>query len=313
VIAGSWPVPGKKARAGSHMELLSAVRALPDPGVDGTADTPMGRFVWLARRTDSPPTPAKAVPAPSVELVNRARLDVEALVAARQAAEERMARPFGRTASAEAHAALEQVLADRQREKDEEGWRAPPGASGGRYATWVGAAVHWVFEALPLDRPADAALRDMEGALEAWVRWHVPAAGIPVVLAEARNVLVRFGASPLAGRWAAIARHVVGREVPLLMPPAGSDAVGYLSGQIDLLYRDPVEGDLVVVDYKTDHVTSDEELLVRAAVYASQCRTYSQGVREALDLDRWPRWELWFLRPGRVVLGCLDRDDLRLE
>ena len=313
VIAGNWPVPGKKAPAGSHMELLAAAGALPDSGEDGTADTPLGRFVWLAHRADSPPTPARAVPAPSKELVTWARLDVEALVAARQVAEVRMARPFGRTASAEAHAALELVLADRQREEDEEGRRRPPGAPGGRHATLVGAAVHWALEMLPSDRPAEAAVRDMDGALGAWVRWHALDAVAQEVLDEARSVLARFGTSPLAERWAAIARHVVGREVALLAPPTGTEAVGYLSGQIDLLYRDPVDGGLVVVDYKTDHVTTGEELLARAAVYASQCRTYAHGVREALGLAEWPRWELWFLRPGRIVLGGSDREDLTLE
>lgn len=224
-----------------------------------------------------------------------------------------MARPFGRTASAEAHEALEQALADRQREEDEEGRRGPPEAPGGRHATWVGAAVHWALETLPLDRPVEAALREKDGALEAWVRWHAPAGAATEVLDEARRVLARLVASPLARRWASVARHVVGREVPLLTPPAGGGAVGYLSGQIDLLYRDPADGGFVVVDYKTDHAATDEELVARAGVYASQCQTYAHGVREALGLTGWPRWELWFLRPGRVVVGYLDRDDLRLE
>lgn len=313
VIAGNWPVPGKKAVTGSHMALLAAAGALPDPGEDGTTDTALGRFVWLDHRTGAAPTPARTAPELSVERVARARLDVEALVAARQVAAEHMARPFGRAASAEAHAALERVLADRQREESEGGWRKSPGTPGDTRATLVGAAVHRALETLPLDRPAAAAVRGMDGALDAWVRWHAPAEAAEDVLTEARAVLTSFGDSELARRWDTIARHVLGREVPLLVPPAGCEAVGYLSGQIDLLYRDPADGGLVVVDYKTDHVSADEALLARAAAYASQCRTYAQGVREAFGLVEWPRWELWFLRPGRVVLGYLDRDDLRLE
>jgi hypothetical protein len=60
-------------------------------------------------------------------------------------------------------------------------------------------------------------------------------------------------------------------------------------------------------------VDTDEELLARAVVYASQCRSYARGVREALGLAESPRWELWFLQAGRVVLGSLDREELTLE
>jgi ATP-dependent exoDNAse (exonuclease V) beta subunit len=86
-----------------------------------------------------------------------------------------------------------------------------------------------------------------------------------------------------------------------------------VSGQIDLLYRDPVGRGLVVVDYKTDRVHTEAELLARAAVYASQCRAYARGVREALGLAEFPRWELWFLQAGRVVLGSLDQGEFTLE
>ena len=310
VVAGNWPVPGKNVLTGSHMGLLAAVGVLPEPGEDGTSDTSLGRFVWLARRRNPPSAQGRADSVPSGELVARARLDVEALLAARLAAQVRMARPFGQAVSAEAHRALDQVLADRQRDEDEEGRRVPLVTPGGRHATLVGAAVHWAFETIPLDQPAAAALRDRDGALEAWVRWHAPASLAHEVLDEARSVLACFGTSPLAARWSTIARHVVGREVSLLMSPTGSVAVGYLSGQIDLLYRDPADRGLVVVDFKTDRVTTDEELLARAAIYASQCRTYARGVRDALGLAGWPRWELWFLRAGRVVLGSVDREEL---
>jgi ATP-dependent exoDNAse (exonuclease V) beta subunit len=77
--------------------------------------------------------------------------------------------------------------------------------------------------------------------------------------------------------------------------------VGFVSGALDLLYRDPETGDLVVADYKTDRVEGDDELATQAEAYASQARLYARAVREALDLPEPPRAELWFLWAGRVV------------
>ena len=174
VVAGNWPVPGTNARPGVTW------RCWPRPGRCPIPARTARRHAAGPLRVARPPrglapSPARAVPVPSAELVARARLDVEALVAARRRRRSEwrgrsVARPPPRRTRA-----LEQVLADRQREEDEEGRRGPPGAPGGRHATLVGAAVHWALETLPLDRPTEAALRDRDGALEAWVRWHAPA------------------------------------------------------------------------------------------------------------------------------------------
>jgi ATP-dependent exoDNAse (exonuclease V) beta subunit len=79
--------------------------------------------------------------------------------------------------------------------------------------------------------------------------------------------------------------------------------VGVVSGAIDLLYSDPGDGRIVIADYKTDEVATDEEIQARAAVYAPQGELYARAVREALELEEAPRFELWFLRVGRVVEG----------
>lgn len=313
VVAGNWPVPGKGAPVGSHIELLASVGAVPEPGEDGTAETERGRFVWLARRRSPAPSREHAVRRSGTDLVARASADVARLLSCRQEARARMDRPFGQAVSAEAHRALEQVLAERQPEADEDDTRQPSRTLGGGVGALVGAAVHWVLETLPLEKPVAEALLGGQGALERWVRWHAPSDLADAVLREARSVLARFEASPLAERWATVSRCVVGREVPMLLPPSESGAVGFLSGQLDLLYRDPADHGLVVVDYKTDRVTTDRELLARAEVYSSQCRIYSRGVQEALGLAAAPRWELWFLYPGRVVIGGVDRKDLAVE
>ena len=82
------------------------------------------------------------------------------------------------------------------------------------------------------------------------------------------------------------------------MPPAeASSAVGYVSGAIDLIYRDPEDGRLVVADYKTDRVDSVEAIAQRALHHAPQGAAYVDAVRQALDLAEPPRIELWFLWP----------------
>jgi ATP-dependent exoDNAse (exonuclease V) beta subunit len=78
--------------------------------------------------------------------------------------------------------------------------------------------------------------------------------------------------------------------------------VGVVSGAIDLLYRDPDDGGrIVIADYKTDEVATDEEMRARAAVYVSQGMLYARAIQEALELVEIPKFELWFLRPGSVV------------
>jgi ATP-dependent exoDNAse (exonuclease V) beta subunit len=74
-----------------------------------------------------------------------------------------------------------------------------------------------------------------------------------------------------------------------------------VSGIVDLLYRDPEDGRLVVADYKTDRVQDDETLAERARVYEPQVRIYARALQKALGLDHEPHNELWFLDADRIV------------
>ena len=97
---------------------------------------------------------------------------------------------------------------------------------------------------------------------------------------------------------------MIARELPVLLPPdEGSEGpVGFTAGAVDLLYRDPRTDEVVVVDFKTDHVEG-EELQARAAGYSGQCAAYARAVQEALGLESPPREELWFLQAGEVHLS----------
>ncbi|MGV8039707.1 MAG: 3'-5' exonuclease [Thermoanaerobaculaceae bacterium] len=303
VLAGRWPRPGAEAPTGSHLALLAARGELPEPGEDGTADTDVGRFVWLSRQPVPDAGETRRDREDAGVLLDQARADGRQLAAARRAAALRMARPFSVAASAEAHRALEALLAAGSTDDDEGPEAVRLCRRSTAPAVLIGSAVHWVLETIPLDCELTDALSGRLEALAGWVRRQAPPESAAAVLSEAHAVLASFAASPLAGRWEEARRHVMGREVPLLLPPDGTDAVGFVAGQIDLLFRDPQDGRPVVVDFKTDEVGTSEEIVARASAYSSQCATYARGVQAALGLPLTPRWELWFLRAGAAVTG----------
>jgi ATP-dependent exoDNAse (exonuclease V) beta subunit len=115
-------------------------------------------------------------------------------------------------------------------------------------------------------------------------------------------VLERLASGPLLARLEGIGPSVVARELPVMLPPGDGPGapVGFVSGTIDLVYRDPATGALVIADYKTDEAMTDLEVAGRVAAYAPQGTTYRRALTEALHLDAEPRFELWFLHPGRI-------------
>jgi ATP-dependent helicase/nuclease subunit A len=91
--------------------------------------------------------------------------------------------------------------------------------------------------------------------------------------------------------------HRIGAELELVASDlAEAPRALHLSGRMDLFYRDPADGALVVVDFKTDAAPAIE---ARLPHYCEQLRAYSELLRRA-----WPastvRCELWFLEPGEI-------------
>jgi hypothetical protein len=114
-----------------------------------------------------------------------------------------------------------------------------------------------------------------------------------------------LGDGPLALRLRGLVGRVVARELPIVLPPVPSPAdgdaraVGFVSGSIDLLYRDE-DDRLVVVDYKTDRLELGEDPGARRERYARQGELYCRAVGAALGADPPPRFEIWWLRSGAV-------------
>lgn len=176
------------------------------------------------------------------------------------------------------------------------------GALSSEVAKAVGKAVHQVFENFKLESSAEEELLRQRGILREYLAPLLAPELLDRALGEAHAVLENFGRSPLARRWKDIARCVLARELPFVRRGLEEDGpAGAWMGVIDLLYRDPQSGETVVADYKTDRVASEEEIQKMAGVYAKQGEIYTLAVQEALALPRRPRFELWFLRPGRIV------------
>jgi ATP-dependent exoDNAse (exonuclease V) beta subunit len=119
---------------------------------------------------------------------------------------------------------------------------------------------------------------------------------------RATSLLDGLAAGSLWSRLRDLAPHVLARELPVLVRAEenGVGAVGYVVGAIDLVYRDPVCGEVVVVDFKTDRIATPSAIAERAPQHRPQAELYRRAVLETLRLPQAPRFELWFLDASHV-------------
>ena len=222
--------------------------------------------------------PAAPAPAAPSALAALQRTE-EAMRAARSAARPALLRPSTVAGADDEHA---QPDAEPSDELD-----SPWTAARRPVAQAVGTALHELFERWDFrgKDKARALLRDAlvraarrAGADEAAVRSEgdavlesLLAGGLPHVLAQL---------------------EVLGRELPLLFR---EDDGKTWSGTIDLLYRDPLNGRLVVADYKSDKAADPA---VRAR-YRAQLEVYARGVARLFPDEPPPELELVWLRSGQ--------------
>ncbi len=311
VVAGNWPSGQPPVPPRSHLDLLSprlpgeglpAVAARIAAGGSHFADEAGVRWVFpafTAAAEEAPRVPAYGAGLASVEEI---ACQAEALASLRHGASARMARPFSAPASEEAHRLLRELLAGRH--VSEEQWvPGPSAATEASPAIAAGGLVHRVLEELDLSADLAAGLAGAHEQLPRYLEGLVGREGLREALERARSILERLAGSDVLKRLKAVAPDVVARELPVLLPPGGGpDApVAFVSGTIDLVYRDARSGQLVIVDYKTDDVATDEEVAERVTAYAPQGVAYRRALREALALESDPRFELWFLQADRIA------------
>ncbi|MCG6919854.1 MAG: UvrD-helicase domain-containing protein [Acidobacteria bacterium] len=167
---------------------------------------------------------------------------------------------------------------------------APPAAAapGGRDGRDFGSLVHRLLEWIPFDdagKDLGERVRNMSSAL-------APAFGLDAEAARgAAEQVARALGLPVLERARSASR--VWREMRLWFP----DGEHLVEGKVDLVFEE--DGQLVVVDYKSDAIT-DEQALAQAAHHAPQLQLYGRGLAQALGQPVRERLVL-FTALGRTV------------
>jgi ATP-dependent helicase/nuclease subunit A len=134
-----------------------------------------------------------------------------------------------------------------------------------------GSLVHGILEWIPLDDVAVATeqARSMAQAL-------APSFGLDAEgAARAAEAVTRALALPVIARARRASR--IWRELRLWFP----DGADLVEGKVDLVFEE--DGGLVVVDYKTDHLSA-EQARAQAAHHAPQLQLYGRGLARATGL-----------------------------
>lgn len=313
VVSGGWngkPFADSPLEASSFADLVDhrldreALGAQLDASVSRNLDRD-GYGQWYVPSLDSglwAGDPVGTSPDPGLQGPAEVRRQAELLAAAAVVAAARMARPLTGGASS-----LE-LGPDVRLEREESA--ADRGATGPHaVATAVGSAVHRLMERLDLSCDASPQLvAGMEREVsELEATFEGPA--LADAVSRMRTLVGRLVGGVCLKTLGSLAGVLVGREIAVVATPLEERGpVAAVSGFVDLVYRDPDDGRLVVADYKTDHLEGEEALAARTAVYEPQVRTYARALRQALALDHEPHVELWFLAADRIVrLESLER------
>jgi ATP-dependent helicase/nuclease subunit A len=305
VVSGGWPTPGKVVPPEAAADFAALVgRRLDTEMVSAQVGAGSERETDQDTRVQRV-LPAFAEPSDETDGENEEKETwfpsdqqmraIDVLAAARNSAADRMEQPVIRSASAEAHDRL--LRADAE---EEDPATAAPGSRD--LAMAIGTAVHGILETVDLGSDLSKQVGKSRDRLVAEVVGGLDEDQVPDAEKTIDGLLARIAAGPCLERLAALAPAVIARELPVFGWEDGEDGPGaVMSGIVDLVYRDPDDGRLVVADYKTDAIDDEDALEERASVYEPQVAAYAKILREALDLDEEPHTELWFLAADRVI------------
>ena len=213
------------------------------------------------------------------------------LAESRAIAAERMSRPISATASA------------REDEVDDprDFGRAKSG-EGGSAARAIGSAIHRALEEFDFGADVQAEIERCRDGIARELALVAEADRADETIAAGTQLWNRIARGPLFARLRKLSDRIVSRELPVLSPPfEGEGPVGYFTGQIDLVYRDPDSDEMVIVDYKTGALYDGAGLPNPKASYAEQGGAYQRALASAFGLSYTPRFELWFLQDDEIV------------
>lgn len=307
VLVGLWREAGRTTRNGrAHVGILKR-REGGVPDLDLLAEQPeivdpLG-ICWRASAKIPASSIVIAPDEATREGFERASRDATLLAEQKADAAARQARRFSAAVTAEAHEAFrerfEATLDSDERPTSGRGAETIVDSVAGR----VGTAIHRSLEVLDPTLDREALERAMREVARPVLAHELEGEPFDAAVERVDDLVRRFAGSELALRLRGLAPHLVARELSVLLPPeaGGSGAVGSIVGSIDLVYRDPQDASFVVVDYKTDRVESEDEIAQAVARHAEQGARYALALERALGLETRPRFELWFLHPGRIV------------
>jgi len=307
VISGGWAEPGEMVdplRASTLADLVAHrgdsdhLNKLIERGVDREAgpDPCVNWVIPALGEIDEPDTAAVVVGDFRAGDDQTVAADAEVIAAARLAAEERMLARWTAAASDAASRSIDRM--ETEIEEETARVRSPVGRSP---AAAVGTAAHHLLETLVLEGDLSTQVNARRRALidEAVAGLRPDQARQAVERLE--SFLDRLSGGGSLRRLSELAPAIVARELSVFLQPDDGSGTSVISGAVDLVYRDPEDGRLVVADYKTDRVESETEIAGRVERYRPQLETYARALEEALDLDNRPHTELWFLRTDRIV------------
>jgi ATP-dependent exoDNAse (exonuclease V) beta subunit len=273
-------------------------------GTPGIAEIEGARVVFLdAARVAA--TEVHETASGSAVAVAKVQDDAERLRKAGQLAVLRQQRSFGGRASEKVPDAVREARVGGGDAELEEDARVPnrdvlPLAM--EVAAAVGTAIHGLLERFDWDADPAAEWARQHAWMDESLARRVSPSRLDAARERATSLLDGLAAGSLWSRLRDLAPHVLARELPVLVRAEenGVGAVGYVVGAIDLVYRDPVCGEVVVVDFKTDRIATPSAIAERAPQHRPQAELYRRAVLETLRLPQAPRFELWFLDASHV-------------
>ncbi|MEL6341619.1 MAG: UvrD-helicase domain-containing protein [Myxococcota bacterium] len=228
--------------------------------------------------------------APSLD---RVQATAHKLAAARQRAREEEKRLRGGAAWAHPDAQPFEELA----------WNLPGVSMRNTIDQAVGTAIHGALAELDLDEDSGPERTRLSAWMIDALRPILRAEEVQPAIQLAQDRLREIFDLGWPGRIAALRPHLKARALPVLMPPPDMPGapIGFLSGELDLVYVDPEDGQVVIVDFKTDRLRDPAELDARIAAYRGQGEGYRSALQQALNLPASPRWEIWFLLEDHIA------------
>jgi ATP-dependent helicase/nuclease subunit A len=305
VLTGLWPDHQQRSPKGQAMEhvrpRIESTEGLADwlsgPALDETPEF-VDRF---GARWSLPVLETSAESASLEARVNGSKLPSEAeltdasrrLAGLRASATERMSRPMSATASARGHDERVEGGGARRGEAESGGNGADSRA--------IGCAIHRALEEFDFSADVEVEIERQRDAVARNLAQTTASDDADATVTAGTQLWGRIVQGSLFAQLRELSDRIIARELSVLSPPTGAEGpVGYLTGLVDLVYRDPADDQLVVVDYKTDSVLDADAIQSRADTYAEQGAVYRYALQDALELSYTPRFELWFLQADEI-------------